>query len=139
MSFRGRSFHGRRNPLAVRWYLQFPISYRDLERMLADRAVSVESHDGGPLDAALRAGDREAGNAPSSDDKWFVAVDETHIKVKGRWTHFYRAVDSCGQTIDFLLSARRDAAAARTFLSEGFDATACCEAENNNRRQEPGL
>jgi transposase-like protein len=43
-------------------------------------------------------------------------VDETYIKVKGAWTYLYRAVDSLGQTIDFLLSARRDAAAAKRFF-----------------------
>ena len=47
-------------------------------------------------------------------------VDETHIKVKGAWTILYRAVDSLGQTIDFLLSARRDAAAAKRFFREAL-------------------
>ena len=43
-------------------------------------------------------------------------VDETYVRVKGRWTYLYRAVDSRGQTIDFLLSARRDAVAAKRFF-----------------------
>jgi IS6 family transposase len=47
-------------------------------------------------------------------------VDETYIEVKGRWTYLYRAVDSCGQTIDFLLSARRDAAAAKRFFCKAL-------------------
>jgi transposase-like protein len=47
-------------------------------------------------------------------------VDETYIKVKGRWTYLYRAVDRYGQTIDFLLSARRDAAAAKRFFRKAL-------------------
>ena len=43
-------------------------------------------------------------------------VDETYIRVKGKWTYLYRAVDSAGASIDFLLSARRDAAAAKRFF-----------------------
>ena len=42
------------------------------------------------------------------------------MKVKGRWTYLYRAVDSCGQTVDFLLSARRDAAAAKRFFRKAL-------------------
>ena len=47
-------------------------------------------------------------------------MDETYIKVKGRWTHLYRAVDKCGQTIDFLLSAKRDAPAAKRFFRKAL-------------------
>ena len=47
-------------------------------------------------------------------------VDETYVRVKGRWTYLYRAVDSRGQTIDFLLSARRDAAAAKRFFRKAL-------------------
>jgi transposase-like protein len=44
-------------------------------------------------------------------------VDETYVKVKGQWVYLYRAVDKQGRTVDFLLSKRRDVAAARRFLS----------------------
>jgi transposase-like protein len=47
-------------------------------------------------------------------------VDETYVRVKGRWTYLYRAVDSCGQTIDFLLSAKRDAGAAKRFFRKAL-------------------
>ena len=49
-----------------------------------------------------------------SNGSW--RVDETYVKIKGRWTYLYRAVDSCGHTIDFLLSAKRDAEAAKRFF-----------------------
>ena len=105
---------------AVRWYLQFPISYRDLERMLADRGVSVD-HTTVARWTQRYAPEIEKRVGPHlrmTNGSW--RVDETYIKAKGRWTHLYRAVDSCGQTIDFLLGARRDAAAARRFFPKAL-------------------
>lgn len=49
-----------------------------------------------------------------------ASVDETYVKVKGRWTYLYRAVDGRGQTIDFLLSARRDTAAVKRFFRKAL-------------------
>jgi len=43
-------------------------------------------------------------------------MDETYIKVKGKWTYLYRAVDKFGKTLDFMLSERRDGAAAKRFF-----------------------
>jgi transposase-like protein len=51
-------------------------------------------------------------------DSW--RVDETYIRVKGKWVYLYRAVDPSGATIDFLLSAKRDAAAAERFLGKAL-------------------
>jgi IS6 family transposase len=101
---------------AVRWYLMLPISYRDLERMLADRGVAVDHTTilrwvqayAAELEKRMRL------HLRTSNGSW--RMDETCIKVKGRWTYLYRAVNSRGQTIDFLLSARRDAAAAKRFF-----------------------
>jgi len=56
----------------------------------------------------------------STNDSW--RVDETYIKVKGRWKYLYRAVDSLGNTLDFLLSAKRDASAAERFLRKTLNA-----------------
>jgi transposase-like protein len=114
--FRGRHFTAGVILWAVRWYLQFPISYRDLERMLADRGVSVD-HTTVSRWTQRYAPEIEKRIRPHlrmTNGSW--RVDETYIKVKGLWTYLYRAVDSRGQTIDFLLSARRDAAAARRFF-----------------------
>ena len=105
---------------AVRWYLQFPISYRDLERMLADRGVSVDhttvsrwtQRYAPEIDKRMRP------HLQMTNGSW--RVDETYIKVKGRWTYLYRAVDSRGKTIDFLLSGKRDAAAARRFFRKAL-------------------
>jgi transposase, IS6 family len=86
---------------AVRWYLMFPISYRDLELMLLDRGVEVD-HTTIFRWIQAYAAELESGSAPHlrmSNGSW--RVDETYVKVKGRWIYLYRAVDSRGQTIDF--------------------------------------
>ena len=102
--------------LAVRWYLRYGLSYRDVEELLAERGVEVDHvtvhrwvQRFTPLlaDAA-----RFARHSPG--DRWFV--DETYVKVNGVWRYFYRAVDQYGQIIDVLVSKRRDGQAARRFF-----------------------
>ncbi|CAH2605696.1 transposase (plasmid) [Rhodovastum atsumiense] len=118
--FKGRHFTGEVILWAVRWYLMFPISYRDLELMLTDRGVAVD-HTTLFRWIQAYAADLEKRLRPylrPCTGSW--RVDETYIKVKGRWTYLYRAVDSRGQTIDFLLSARRDAAAAKRFFRKAL-------------------
>ncbi|WP_431854113.1 IS6 family transposase [Azospirillum sp.] len=118
--FKGRQFTAEVILWAVRWYLQFPISYRDLERMLADRGVAVDHTTlfrwiqayAPELDKRLRP------HLRLTTGSW--RVDETYVKVKGRWMYLYRAVDARGQTIDFLFSAKRDAAAARRFFRKAL-------------------
>ena len=98
----------------------FPISYRDLELMLADRGVEVD-HTTIFRWIQAYAPELEKRIRPHlcpSNGSW--RVDETYVKVKGRWTYLYRAVDSRGQTIDFLLSAKRDAAAAKRFFRKAL-------------------
>jgi transposase, IS6 family len=119
-AFKGRQFAGEVILWAVRWYLMFPISYRDLELMLQDRGVSVDHTTifrwiqayGAELEKRIRP------HLRPSNGSW--RVDETYIRVKGRWTYLYRAVDSRGQTIDFLLSAKRDAEAAKRFFRKAL-------------------
>jgi transposase-like protein len=115
----------------------FPISYRDLELMLADRSVEVAhatlfrwTQTYAPeIEKRIRPHLR-----PSNGSWW---VDETYVRVKGRWTYLYRAVDSRGQTIDFLLSTKRDAAAAKRFFRAG--AASHGEPTHHHGGQEPGL
>lgn len=119
-SFKGRQFTAEIILWAVRWYLMFPVSYRDLELMLADRGVAVDHTTifrwiqayAEELERRIRP------HLRPSNGSW--RVDETYIKVKGRWTYLYRAVDSRGQTIDFLLAAERDAAAAKRFFRKAL-------------------
>jgi transposase-like protein len=120
-----RAFRGFRFPAevilwAVRWYLQFPVSYRDLELMLADRGVQVDhttmyrwvQRFAPELEKRMRRHLRPC-RGP-----WHV--DETYVRVDGGWRYLYRAVDGTGQTIDFLLSAKRDKKAAERFFRKAL-------------------
>jgi IS6 family transposase len=121
-SARGSAFVGFRFPpevisVAVRWYLRYGLSYRDVEELLAERGVTVD-----PVTVyrwvqrftvEFIEADRPARHGVG--DRWFV--DETYVKVAGHWTYLYRAVDQHGQVIDVLLSARRDLSAARAFFA----------------------
>ena len=106
--------------LAVRWYLRYGLSYRDVEELLAERGVQVDHvtiyrwvQRFTPLliDAA-----RPCRHAPG--DRWFV--DETYAKVAGRWVYLYRAIDQYGQVIDVLVSEKRDLAATRRFFNRAL-------------------
>lgn len=108
--------------LAVRWYLRFGLSYRDLEEFLAERGIEVDHvtlyrwvQRFTPLlvDAA-RPRRHTAG------DRWFV--EETYVKVAGRWRYVYRAVDQYGQVIDVYVSKKRDTVAARHFFTTAISA-----------------
>ena len=119
-AFKGRQFAAEVILWAVRWYLMFPISYRDLALMLQDRGVAVD-HTTIFRWIQVYAPELEKRIRPHlrpTDGSW--RVDETYVKVKGRWTYLYRAVDSRGQTIDFLLSAKRDAEAAKRFFRKAL-------------------
>jgi transposase, IS6 family len=106
--------------VAVRWYLRYGLSYRDVEELLAERGIEVDHvtvyrwvqrFTSEFIDSA-----RPARHA--TGDRWFV--DETYVKVAGRWTYLYRAIDHHGQVIDVLVSARRDGAAARAFFTRAL-------------------
>src|ERR1700694_3554522 len=102
--------------LAVRWYLRYGLSYRDVEELLAERGIEVDHvtvyrwvQRFTPLliDAAWPCRHAVGG-------RWFV--DETYVKVAGRWRYVYRAVDQYGQIIDVYVSGSRDTQAARRFV-----------------------
>jgi transposase, IS6 family len=119
------SFTGFRFPpevilVAVRWYLRYGLSYRDIEELLAERGIEVDHVTVYRwvqrfalllVDAA-----RPCRHAPG--DRWFV--DETYVKVAGRWVYLYRAIDQYGQVIDVLVSQKRDLAATRQFFTRAL-------------------
>ena len=115
--FKGRHFDHEIIVLCVRWYLTFKLSSRDLVQMMAERGI-VLAHT-----TILRWVQRYVPDfekrwnhyARPVGDSW--RVDETYIKVRGQWVYLYRAVDKEGRTADFLLSKRRDVAAAKRFFS----------------------
>jgi transposase-like protein len=107
--------------ICARWYAAYPLSLRHIEEMMAERGVFVDHstvHRWSVkilpvLAAAFRKRKRPVGLS------W--RMDETYIKVAGEWKYLYRAVDRAGDTIDFLLRARRDLAAARSFFESAID------------------
>jgi IS6 family transposase len=105
--FKWRQFEPEVILLAVGWYLRFSLSYRDVEELLVERGLSVDhvtvwrwvQRYAPEIQHRLRPRLRP------TNDSW--RVDETYIRVKGKWVYLYRAVDSTGATIDFLLPAKR--------------------------------
>lgn len=114
--FRGRHFQDEIIILCVRWYLRYSLSYRDLEEMMAERGLTVDHSTiarwvqryAPELSKRIRRHLRRPGSS------W--RVDETYVRVGGAWTYLYRAIDSHGATIDFMLSPKRDLVAAKQFL-----------------------
>jgi transposase-like protein len=102
--------------LCVRWYLRYSLTYRDLEEIMAERNLSVDhvtiwrwvQRYAPVLNQRIRREMRRPNRS------W--RVDETYIKVAGTWAYLYRAIDSAGETIEFMLSPKRDLIAAKLFL-----------------------
>ena len=114
--FYGRHFRDEIILLCVRWDLRYSLSYRDLEEMMEERGLSVDHSTIARwlLRYAPVLNERLRRHVRRPAGSW--RVDETYVRVNGRWTYLYRAVDSAGDTIDFLLSPKRDAVAAKLFL-----------------------
>jgi transposase, IS6 family len=102
--------------LNVRWYCRYSLSYRDLEEMMAERGIAVDHStiNRWVLKFAPAIDKRIRRFLSPTNDSW--RVDETYIKVKGEWKYLYRAVDSAGNPLDFMLSAKRDGKAAARFF-----------------------
>jgi IS6 family transposase len=121
--------------MAVGWYLRFSLSYRDVEELVRERGLSVDHVTiwrwvqpfAPEIDRRLRP------HLKPTNKSW--RVDETHIRVKGKWTYSYRAVDSTGASIDFLLSARRDAAVLTFALVQGTAPRPTCAEARAQPRQ----
>ena len=120
ISFKGAHFVKDIILTCVRWYLAYPLSYRQVEELMAERGVSVDHATiqrwvvkySPQLEAEFHRRKRPVGRS------W--RMDETYIRVKGEWRYLYRAVDTHGQTIDFLLTAHRDTEAALRFLKKAI-------------------
>jgi transposase-like protein len=109
--------------ICVRWYLRYSLSYRDLQEMMAERGLTVDhttiyrwvrwvQHYAPILEKKCRA------KLKMTNSSW--RVDETYIKVKGQWMYLYRAVDSDGATVEFMLSPSRDATSAKRFFCKAL-------------------
>jgi putative transposase len=107
--------------MGVRWYLRYKLSYRDIEELMAERGIAV---DHATLNrwvvrfSPFLAAEARHHCCPVGRS-W--RLDETYIKVRGQWKYLYRAVDKEGLTVDFLLTAKRDRAAAQRFLRRAIE------------------
>jgi len=116
--FKWRHYQSEIILLCVRCYLRFALSYRDLEEMMTERGLSVAHTTiyrwvqayAPEIDKRCRP------HLKQTNDSW--RVDETYIRVRGKWMYLYRTVDSTGQTLDFLLNQTRSTRAARRFFRE---------------------
>ncbi|MBO6920549.1 MAG: IS6 family transposase, partial [Rhizobiaceae bacterium] len=106
---------------AVFFYVRYAVSYRDLEEIMAERGVEVDHATlnrwvvkFSPL-IACEAQRRKS----ATSNSW--RMDETYIKIKGKWVYYYRAVDKNGKTLDFMLSEHQDAKAARRFFKQAIN------------------
>jgi transposase, IS6 family len=120
--FRGRHFADEIIVLCVRWYLRYSLSYRDLTEIMCERNLSID-----PSTIwrwvqryAPELNERIRRELKPTNGSW--RTDETYVRVAGRWTYLYRAVDSTGATIDFLLSETRDLTSARRFFQKALAA-----------------
>ena len=118
--FKGRQFDQSVILLCVRWYLAYSLSLRDLEEMMAERGIHVDHstvHRWVVHFAPLLLERFNRRKRPVTG-KWHV--DETYVRVRGRWMYLYRAVDSVGDTVEFLFSENRDLLAAKRFIRKAF-------------------
>src|ERR1700685_2340589 len=120
IAFKGSHFECDVILWGVRWYVAYPISYRQIEEMMGERGVEVDHSTlhrwvlkyVPALEKAFLARKRAVGGS------W--RMDETYVRVKGTWKYLYRAVDKAGATVDFLLTAKRDRKAALRFLRKAI-------------------
>ena len=119
--FKWKHFQGEIILGCVRWYCKYGISYRDLEEMMIERGVEVDhttlyrwvQQYAPEIEKRLRWFYR-----PSLGESW--RVDETYVKVKGKWKYLYRAITKSGKTLDFYLSSTRNVKAAKRFLGKAL-------------------
>jgi transposase, IS6 family len=121
----GSAFAGFRFPrevisVAVRSYLRYGLSYRDVEELLAERGITVDHVTVYRWVQRFTVEFIEVARPArhAVGDRWFV--DETYVRVAGHWRYLYRAVDQHGQVVDVLLSAKRDLTAAGSFFARAL-------------------
>ena len=117
--YKGRHFSKEVIVIAVRWYVAYALSYRDIEELMDERGLKVD-HSTLQRWVERYAPEYEkrfrAKNKVPTGSSW--RMDETYIKVKGEWYYLYRCVDKEGNTVDFYLSKHRDTKAVKAFMKK---------------------
>lgn len=118
--FKWKHFKGDIILWMVRWYSRYALTYRDLKEIACERGLSVERstlcrwvHEYGP-----EINKRTRPHLKTSNDSW--KLDETYIKIKGKWHYLYRAIDKAGDTLDWMLSRYRNKKAAKRFFKKAL-------------------
>ena len=107
--------------MAIRWYVAYALSYRNIEELMLERGVSVDHSTvnrwvirySPELETEFRKNHKK-----KTGSSW--RMNETYVRVKGQWCYLYRAVDKSGETIDFMLSKKRDKKAAKAFFDKAI-------------------
>jgi putative transposase len=120
MSFKGAHFPAEIILTGVRWYVAYPLSYRQVEELLEERGVSVDHATIQRWVVKYCPLLEEAFHRRKCPVGRSWRMDETYLKIKGEWRYLYRAVDTQGQTIDFLLTEHHDQEAALRFLKKAI-------------------
>ncbi len=118
--FKGRHFEAGLIVQAVSWYLRFPLSYRDMEELLLERGLEVDHSTvnrwvltyAPVIERRLRSFRKPYCGS--------IRVDETYVRIRGKWRYLYRAIDKRGEAVDFLLTAKRDLDAAKRFFRKAL-------------------
>jgi putative transposase len=129
LSFKGRHFLKDIILMSVRWYVAYPLSYRNIEEMMAERGVKLDHssvqkwvvHYAPKLESEFR-------KKKITGRSW--KMDETYIKVAGKWVYLYRAVDKAGKTVDFMLSEKRDRKSVLKFFEKAIGSSGMPEKVN---------
>jgi putative transposase len=120
VSFKGVHFPTEIILMGIRWYVAYPLSYRHVEELMEERGVPVD-HATIQRWVVKYSPQLEEAFHRRKRPVWVSwRLDETYIRVKGEWRYLYRAVDTTGQTIDFLLTEQRDERAAKRFLTKAI-------------------
>ncbi|MGI9214576.1 MAG: IS6 family transposase [Gammaproteobacteria bacterium] len=120
ISFKGRHFFKDIILMAVRWYLAYSLSYRDIEELMLERGIKVDHATINRWVIKYSPQLLEAFKVKKKPVNGSWRMDETYVKVKGKWHYLYRAVDKLGNTIDFLLTKNRNKKAAKRFFNKAI-------------------
>lgn len=121
ISFKGRHFEKTIILMVIRWYVAYALSYRNIEELTKERGVMLDHatvQRWVTKYAPLLENEFRKKHKRQLGMSW--RMDETYVKVKGEWCYLYRAVDKDGDTVDFMLSKKRDRKAALKFFRKAI-------------------